>query len=380
MPPTEAVLLSAVDLAPFAEAWDVLAARAIEPNVFLCRWLAGARLRQLPDGERSRCLVAFRGEGAGRQLVGLSLLTPSRGRRFNPLPVMRAVDLYAPLSTPLIAPERPVETWSAMLACLGRAGIGALALPDLAAEGTVASALREAAAGMGLPLVGLGKHRRAVLSSPLSGSDYLKATLDRRRRHEADRQRRRLAEQGRLEVAVAPASGAGIGAALDGFLALEAAGWKGRAGTDLATAPGGAAFFRAGAESAPEGAFRVVSLLLDGRPIAAGIVLVAGRRAFYVKTAYDETLARFSPGLLLTLDLTRLLLDDPAIDGADSVADADHPMIDRLWAGRMAIESMLVGLSAGRGLAFQAALAAERGREAAIRTARVALAALGRRR
>lgn len=365
---TEAALSSCGDVSSLAEGWDALAARALEPNVFLSRWMAEARLRHLPDRSRARILAAFRGAGGERRLVGLSLLVPARGRRFNPLPVLRTAELYAPLSTPLLDPDRPAEIWRAMLDALGRAGVPGLALPHVAADGPVAAALREAADGGGFPLASLGRHRRAVLDSDLGGAAYLQATLERRRRREFDRQRRRLAELGPLDFVVS--SGADRGQALADFVALEAAGWKGRSGTALAQAAGAEAYFREIADRAPPGDFRIASLRLGGRPVAAGLVAVAGRRAFYVKTSYDETLARFSPGLLLTLDLTAHLLDDRSIDGADSVADADHPMIDRVWSERMSVESCLVGTRAGAGIAYLAALSAERGREAAIGAAR----------
>lgn len=371
---TEAALIAPEDIAPLAEAWDALSACAIESNVFLARWFVAARLRHLPDRAGAAALAAWRGEGAARRLVGLLVLVRPRGVRFNPLPILRAAELYAPLSTPLLDPERPGETWSAMLDAASRAGITGLALPFLAEEGEVADVLRRVASSHGAPFVALERHRRAVLVSPLGGEAYLRETLEKRRRKEAERQRRRLAEAGDLRFLDVSASD--DPAALERFLALEAAGWKGRAGTDLAHAEGAAGFWR-DAASASAGALRVVSLERGGRPVASGLVARAGSRAFYVKTAYDEAHARLSPGFLLTLDLTAALLDDPAVAGADSVAVADHPMIDRLWTGRLAIVSVLVATRRSGGIAFRLALAAERmrikGRNAAKRTiARVA--------
>lgn len=374
---TEAALLSPEEAAGLRQPWDDLCARAIEPNVFLSRWAAGARLRHLPDRSGARVLAAWREVGENRRLVGLAVLVRPRGRHVNPFAVLRAAELYAPLSTPLLDPERPAEIWAAMLAASARAGIGALALPFLGADGPAAASLREAAATAGLPLAVLGGHRRALLPGGCRGADYMRETLERRRRRELDRQRRRLAEKGSLDLAIAR-SPAEVAGALDDFLALEAAGWKGRARTALSEAPGAAAYFREAAESgAREGAFRVATLRLDGRPVAAGLVSIAGRRAFYVKTAYDEDLARYSPGVLLTLDLTAHLLDDPAIEDADSVAGADHPMIDRLWTGRRPIESLLVGTRPG-GAVFRAALAVERARLSGWSAAKAAIAGLRR--
>ncbi|TDR94658.1 GNAT family N-acetyltransferase [Enterovirga rhinocerotis] len=364
--PIEARLLGPDALAELADAWDDLAGRALDPNPFLSPAFGRARLHHLPDGRAARLLVAWSRSGGRRRLVGLSVLVPPRGRHFTPCRILRSAQLYAPVSTPLVAPEAPVETISAMLGALRRAGFGGLALPFLARHGAVAAALREAAEREALPLVVLDEHERAFLRSPLGGAEYLRTAIDRRRRREADRQRRRLAELGTLTFSVASEPD-DVTAALERFLALEAAGWKGQGGTAIAHADGAAPFFREAAfEGARTGAFRVATLALDDRPVAAGLLAIAGRHAAYIKTAYDEEMARFSPGLLLTLDLTAHLLDDPAIDEADSLAVAGHPMIDRIWTGRLPIESVLVGTRPGRPLAFAVAKAVERNRERAI--------------
>ena len=83
-------------------------------------------------------------------------------------------------------------------------------------------------------------------------------------------------------------------------------------------------------------------------PVAAAIVLRHQDRAFYFKLGVDERFAKFSPGVQLTLDLTRHLCADPAIALADSTADADHPMINPIWRGRLAIGDVLIPLRPAR--------------------------------
>ena len=79
-------------------------------------------------------------------------------------------------------------------------------------------------------------------------------------------------------------------------------------------------------------------------PVASAVVLRHQDRAFYFKLGVDERFARFSPGVQLTLDLTRHLCADPAIAMVDSMAAPDHPMINPLWRGRFAIGDMLIPL------------------------------------
>lgn len=371
----EAELLDADESAIPVSDWEALAARAIEPNVFLSPWMARARLRHLPDNAGARVAAAWRHAGGDRRLVGLMLLVRPRGRHYSPFPILRSAELYAPLSTPLLDPENPAESWSALLSALRRAGIVAAAMPFMSAGGPAFEALLFAQHRDGLPLASLESHHRAFLRSTLSGDDYIRTNIERRRRKEAGRQRRRLSDLGELRFSVAR-NEIDVAGALELFLELEAAGWKGRAGTDITSAPGAAPYFRQIArDGSQRDAFRVALLTLDGKPIAAGLVAIAGRRAFYVKTAYDEELARFSPGLLVTLDMTAHLLGDPSIEEADSVALADHPMIDRIWAQRLAISSILVGTRPGRDLSFNSALMIERARASGRDAVKSALAA-----
>ena len=348
---------------PHVEAWRQLERETLEPNVFYSAETTLAAMRHLPEERGTRVLAAWRNEGGERRLVGLLPLRPGRGRRLNPFGLQRAAECYGTLSTPLLHPDRPEAILQAMLAHLASRKVAGILLPFLHAQGRVATALGDVAETGGLKSVVLDAHRRALLSSALPGSDYIRATLEPRRRKEADRQRRRLGEEGALTFSVAR-SEAEVADALEAFLDLEAAGWKGEAGTDLKGSAGGAAFIRETSRAlAADGRFRVATLSLAGRPIAAGLLGLCGRRAFYQKTAYDESLARFSPGLLLTLDLTAHLLDDPEIDAADSIAVADHPMIDRVWTERFPVATVMISTRPGGGILFGAAVATERLRE-----------------
>ena len=79
-------------------------------------------------------------------------------------------------------------------------------------------------------------------------------------------------------------------------------------------------------------------------PLAAGIVLRHQNRAFFFKIGVDERFAKFSPGVQLTLELTRHLCADPKIASADSTASPDHPMINPIWRDRFAVGDMLIPL------------------------------------
>jgi hypothetical protein len=96
--------------------------------------------------------------------------------------------------------------------------------------------------------------------------------------------------------------------------------------------------------SADSGQCEIVTLRAGDTPVAAAIVVRHQHRAFYFKLGIDERFAKYSPGVQLTLELTRHLCADPAITSADSTASPDHPMIDPIWRGRFAIGDLLIPL------------------------------------
>ena len=134
--------------------------------------------------------------------------------------------------------------------------------------------------------------------------------------------------------------------AVEAYLSLEAAGWKGRAGTAMAVDRYQAAFAREAIDRlAEQDHCRIHSLTLDGTLIASLIVFVEAGIAYTWKTAYDEAYAAYSPGTLLMIEVTRQHLDDPNIDATDSCAVPDHPIMGRLWSGRKTLGTLVVGLT-----------------------------------
>jgi hypothetical protein len=132
------------------------------------------------------------------------------------------------------------------------------------------------------------------------------------------------------------------------FLELEAAGWKGDRGNALARSRSTARLFADTVEQAARaGALERLALRLNGRPIAMLANLIAPPGAFAWKTAYDETYARFSPGVLLQ-HRNLEILGRSDIEWCDSCAAQAHPMIDRLWRERRDIGHINIGIGSPR--------------------------------
>ena len=185
---------------------------------------------------------------------------------------------------------------------------------------------------------------RAALDATRDADELLRDALGAKKLKELRRLRNRLAEHGAVRFEIARST-QDVAAALETFLQLEASGWKGQRGTALLQDAGDASFVRrATVALADSGQCEIVTLRAGDTPIAAAIVVRHQHRAFYFKLGIDERFAKYSPGVQLTLELTRHLCADPAIASADLTASPDHPMIDPIWRGRFAIGDVLIPL------------------------------------
>ena len=324
-----------------AAEWRRLATVAAEPNVFAEPWALLPALEALEqtDGVALAWISDPHGSPVG-------VLPLCRGRQYGRLPLAHTTNwthANAFCGAPIVRAGAERLFWSRLLRLLDDAGDwpGFLHLTGLPEDGPVFAGLIDAARDRGVCVV----HRmeRAMLRSPLAPDAYWETNVRKKKRKELGRLANRLAEQGRLKTERLPAA-ALAGPWIDSFLALERAGWKGRAGSAMSCAPATEAIFRATVSGAhARRRLHALALTLDGRPIAMLATLLAAPGAFSYKIAYDETLARFSPGVLLERHALALL-EEPGIEWVDSCAAPDHPMIDSLWGGRRTIVRVTVPL------------------------------------
>jgi CelD/BcsL family acetyltransferase involved in cellulose biosynthesis len=330
-------------LADVVEAWRDLAARAAEPNVFYEPAFALAAAPALGRGVEVVLVWAPSG-----QLVGLFPIERTRTRWGVPIEVVVGwTHAYAPLGTPLVDRHFLDAAFDAFLDHFGAAGSlpPLLLMPLVTADGVVAQALAGAVRRRDGRSRTFGAHRRALLMTGSGADAYLDASLGRKKRREIARQRRRLGDDCGIECEIATAP-ARVAAILDEFLAIEAAGWKGRAGTAARQNPEIHAFMtKAVTDLANEGKTIAAALRQGDRAIAANVVLKSGAGSWGWKIAYDETTARSSPGVQILIDVTTRLIDDPDIAWCDSCAVPDHSMIDHVWRERLAVEDWLIGLA-----------------------------------
>lgn len=287
---------------------------------------------------------------SGGRLTGLLPVTTAVRALRLPLPVLVATQPYNSLTTPLLDRTSAERAAGALLDAAAAAGKPLLVLQMVALEGPAHEALLAAAAARGLDIVSDNAYERAALSTELDDETYLRSGLGSKKLKELRRQSHRLADEGSVDFTVASTPEA-VAPALERFLALEARGWKGKRGTGLGQDAGDARFARAtAADMSARGAFEVVELTLNGTTIASGLVMRQGDRALFFKVAYDESFARLSVGVQLTLELTRRFIADKSLKLFDSTARAEHPMIDHLWRERLRIGDLYIQTRKGDAL------------------------------
>jgi CelD/BcsL family acetyltransferase involved in cellulose biosynthesis len=204
----------------------------------------------------------------------------------------------------------------------------------------------------------------------MGGARISRRSDRQKKRKELRRQRKRLADAGIVTTVTADTS-AEIASALDDFFTLEAGGWKGRARTAARLHPEIMSFMTAAvAALAAEGSAQIVRLCVDSRAVAALVILRSGASAWCWKIAYDESRARFSPGVQVILDATAMLLANTGICCVDSCAIPNHPMINHIWRERLILADRLIGLEPGGAFRFRAACALESSRRSAIDAAK----------
>jgi CelD/BcsL family acetyltransferase involved in cellulose biosynthesis len=162
---------------------------------------------------------------------------------------------------------------------------------------------------------------------------------------------KRLSALGRADVVNDRAPGA-VRDAFETFLALEAGSWKGTRGTALLCDGYDAAFARRlVGDLSEQGKASVAVLRLDGRVIAAQVLMYCGSTAYTWKTAFDAEYARYSPGALLIDKITEELFAGSEIDAIDSCA-AEESFMGQLWAGRRKMVDLLIDVGPGTSPVF----------------------------
>ncbi len=332
------------------EGWEQLAENALEPNPFYEPWMLLPALKSLAANSAIRLAFVYVSNGERKVLCGLFPLElhdsyNGLGTRLPFKTLSMWKHKYCYLCTPLIHKDYARECLSAFFKWLDEGDHGAplAEFGYVPGEGPFHQLLVECISERAAFSFTVESFTRAMFRPKASAESYLASALPGIKRKEFRRQENRLAEKGRLEYAELTEADE-LESWIEEFLALEAVSWKGQEGRALVSKAEDRAFFvEAAREAFSRGRLMMLALRVGGTPVAHKCNFIAGRGSFAFKIAYEDSYAKFSPGVLLEMDNIRRLHERADIDWMDSCANADNSMINRLWTDRLAIQYVLVG-------------------------------------
>jgi CelD/BcsL family acetyltransferase involved in cellulose biosynthesis len=219
-----------------------------------------------------------------------------------------------------------------------------LVIPQVYMDGQAGRVLRTAALARDFPVYLTQPQSRAVLASDLDGDSYINSMFSSHHRRGFSRLLRRLGDFGTVSFNVARDRDS-VFRRMEEFLLLEARGWKGRKKTALTSDRLQTAFARETINGlADRDMVRIMTLDIDGKAVASLLIMIEAGTAYTWKISYDEAFSAYSPGMLLMIEATKMLLDDPNVTNADSCAVPNHKMMDRVWAERRQLQTIVIGL------------------------------------
>jgi CelD/BcsL family acetyltransferase involved in cellulose biosynthesis len=322
--------------------WHRLAEVADPVNPYVGPAVTLAAAAHLDGVDQARLLVVEEDD----ELVFVLPVTDRR--RYSRVPV-RVTTLwehdYCFLGTPLMAPAAGVAVWQAAFDVLAEAGGAPWLALDLL-DRRVADLALEAAALSGRAATTLRDSERAVVHRRPT-DDYVSSRFSGRRRKELRRRWRQLAEELGAEPQVVER--VDVEAAVEQFMTLEAAGWKGRDGGAFAVRPGHPDFLRRMCrELADQGSLQFLSLQTQDRVVAMACNILGRDTVLEFKIAYDETAAAHSPGLLLRLEQFSIF-HRLGMAIMDTCAVPDNATANRLYPDRRRLTTLLVQVGGRRG-------------------------------
>jgi CelD/BcsL family acetyltransferase involved in cellulose biosynthesis len=330
--------------------WDALAQRA-PANVFMHP--AALRAAAASGFARIHMLLAWDKSGADK-LVGFWALRERRVAPFCSFLTAPAYD-YCFVSSPVIDPDHIDTVMPAFLDAIenDKSLPNVIQLKSLDGDSESHQAMLRALSARAGQTLMLSERARPFLSGE----------ADRKRSGSTGKKLRqdwnRLSALGAVDIANerAPLDARD---AFEVFLKMEDQSWKGANGTSLLADDGDAAFARRLiADLAAGGNASVALLRVDGKAIAAQVLLYSGTMAYTWKIAFDAEFAKYSPGALLIDKVT----DELFAGGIAQIesCSADGSFMANLWTGKRMTVDMLADVGARKSASFALAAAGERG-------------------
>lgn len=325
--------------------WRDLESRSCHVNAFLSPEFLVAAWKWLePAGNSFLLTVEERGSG---RLRALGCFQTSPGSRLLPLPHLIAARTIHSFRTGLLLDQATAElTLEVWLRHLQRqTKWGGVVFPSLRLDSILAQRLQAAVKTCRLSWHPINNIESAAYFPPIAAEDTHFAYLSAHRRKSLRKKERSLESHGSVSLRrierheeVAPA--------LEQFLTLEHAGWKGEEGTSLKSNAATAEFLHTMANGFYERGRLVLTELFAGDElIANSINLLHASTLFAFKIGWNPQFARASPGTLHHALLLPLVYRElSAVTCVDSCSRPGS-FLESLWPHRISIADAVIPTS-----------------------------------
>jgi len=345
------------ELASLSEMWRDLVEHSVEQNPFYAPWMLMPALARL-NGAGVQIACVFEEYRGDRRLVGLAPFSVVKSFGRLPMTILSNWKYeHCFFGAPLVRRGCAQAFFDSLFALIEKhpARPALMRLSHMRVDGPLIMAARSSAESVGRYAWQADRYERAQLCGPISAEDYISQAIRKKKRKELNRLRNRLSETGlisffRLEKIEQVEGWTKL------FLSIESGGWKGKALSALASSKASAEFFKAAIAGAfDEGALRFYRLDVGERTIAMIVNFLNNGEGHSFKICHDEAFSRYSPGVLLELEMLKAIEQEAGFVFYDSCAAADHPMINGLWRDRAQIGAFNVGRTgAGAGALLRA--------------------------
>ena len=340
-------------LRPYIERWEKLASVALECNPFYEPWTLLPAIEHLAAESNLHFFLVFApaSSAAESELLGFFPIEVTRSCLHLPIRTLTFWQhRYCFLNVPLIHRDYawPVLELFWQWFESNPFGCHVLDTNRLPSEGRFHKIWSDFA--LGRQSLILSDYPRAAFYSKGTGEECIASVFSKKHLREFRRQRRQLSELGKCEFhsITKPED---VDDWIDQFLEVESSGWKG--------GPNGGAFARFPSDvrylrdithaGFRRGSVMLLSLKLDGKPIAVKHNLISGNAGFTFKIAFSEPFAKYSPGTLLELENIRIFVDELKLDRMDSCAAPRHPLMNRVFGEVLMVRQTLFSSSSRRG-------------------------------
>ena len=345
-PQLQASWIATNELRSRLDAWDFLANNALSRVIpFESNILLPALMHLATESVRILIVEDVAAE-SHCNLVGLVPIEPKSVYRlpFKAAEIWKHDQCFD--ATPLLHKQFAVEAWKLICEKIKATGFSLLSLDTVSAEEEFERVFRAVEEQNRIVRFQRDQYQRAAFTPSKTSADYIQKYCSKNVRKSTKRQLRRLEELGKVTWEKSDAS-SNFEQLAEDFLKLEASGWKGKAGTALASTAATKAFYKEMIrESAKADKAKFLSLKLDGRPIAMLSDIHSEKLSYCYKTAYNEDFSSFSPGLQTEFKNIEYL-HRAGIELGDSCTSASTSSVNRIWGQKLAFQNLVLSLSPG---------------------------------